>query len=109
MLIPPYLPRIPKATDRPASGNFRPRRARNGSADGIYRYIPSCICGTFPDSFDKAALKVYKRIPVTGSCSLESLVDGEMSLREVMKYLLKLEMGGFVVMLPGECVSRKLK
>ena len=62
-----------------------------------------------PDSFDKRALKIYKRIPTTGSCSLESLVDDETSLREVMKYLLKLEMGGFVVMLPGECVSRKFK
>ena len=62
-----------------------------------------------PDGFDKNALKLYKRIPLSGSCSLESLVDSELSLRDVMKYLLKLEMGGFVVMLPGECVSRKFK
>ena len=62
-----------------------------------------------PITFDKNALKIYKRIPQTGSCSLESLVDSETSLRDVMKHLLKLEMGGFVVMLPGECVSRKFK
>ena len=62
-----------------------------------------------PDSFDRTALKIYKRIPTSGSCSLESLVDEEMSLRDVMKCLLKLEMGGFVTMLPGECVSRKFK
>ena len=62
-----------------------------------------------PITFDKNALKIYKRIPQTGSCSLESLVDEETSLRDVMKHLLKLEMGGFVVMLPGECVSRKFK
>ena len=64
---------------------------------------------TPPANFDKSALKVYKRIPTEGSCSLESLVDSEMNLREVMKCLLKLEMGGFIVMLPGEAVSRKFK
>ena len=62
-----------------------------------------------PEGFDKNALKVYKRIPIEGDCSLESLVDEEIGLRDVMKYLLKLEMGGFIVMLPGEKVSRKFK
>lgn len=64
---------------------------------------------TPPIGFDKRALSVYKRIPASGSCSLESLVSEEMNLREVMKCLLKLEMGGFVVMLPGEAVSRKFR
>ncbi len=64
---------------------------------------------TPPVNFDKSALKVYKRIPTEGSCSLESLVDSEMNLREVMKCLLKLEMGGFIVMLPGEAVCLKFK
>ncbi len=64
---------------------------------------------TPPMSFDKKALAVYKRIPTVGDCSLESLVDENTNLREVMKCLLKLEMGGFVVMLPGEKVSRKIK
>ena len=62
-----------------------------------------------PNGFDKRALAVYKKIPPNGSCTLESLVDEGTNLREVMKYLLKLEMGGFVVMLPGEKVSRKFK
>ncbi len=62
-----------------------------------------------PISFDKTALAVYKRIPESGSCSLEELVDENTDLRQVMKCLLKLEMGGFVVMLPGEKVSRKFK
>ena len=62
-----------------------------------------------PQSFDKGALAVYRKIPTSGSCPLESLVDENMNLRQVMKYLLMLEVGGFVVMLPGETVSRKFK
>lgn len=62
-----------------------------------------------PDSFDKKALKVYKKIPASGSCTLESLISDEMDLREIMRHLLKLEMGGFIIMLPGECVCRKFK
>jgi predicted Rossmann fold nucleotide-binding protein DprA/Smf involved in DNA uptake len=61
------------------------------------------------ESFDKRALKLYKRIPSEGSCPIESLVDDEMPLRIVMRHLLKLEVGGFIVMLPGETVARKFK
>lgn len=61
------------------------------------------------DSFDKEALKVYKRIPLTESVSIESLVTDEMPLRILMRYLLKLEVNGFIVMLPGEMVARKFK
>lgn len=64
---------------------------------------------TPPASFDKKAIEVYNKIPVSGSCSLESLVDETMNLRQVMRYLLTLEVGGFVVLLPGEAVSRKFK
>ncbi len=60
-----------------------------------------------PADFDARALKIYKRIPACDSCSIESLVDDEIGLREVMKCLLKLEIGGFVRLLPGETVSRK--
>ena len=60
-----------------------------------------------PADFDARALKIYKRIPAGDSCSIESLVDDEIGLREVMKCLLKLEIGGFVRLLPGETVSRK--
>ena len=60
-----------------------------------------------PAELDSRALKIYKKIPIKGSCSIESLVDAEMNLRDVMKCLLKLEIGGFVRLLPGEMVSRK--
>ena len=36
-------------------------------------------------------------------------VDEKYNLRSVMKLLLKLEMGGFILMLPGEKVARKTK
>ena len=62
-----------------------------------------------PESFDSRALKIYKRIPLIGECSIESLVDEQISLRDVMKLLLKLEMGNFITMLPGESVQRKGK
>ena len=58
--------------------------------------------------FDSDTLAIYKKIPQTGECSIESLVDSELSLRKVMKGLLALEMGRFVVMLPGEKVKRSL-
>ena len=60
-----------------------------------------------PENFDARALKIYKKIPLSAPCSIESLVDEEISLRDVMKLLLKLEMGDFVQLLPGEMVSRK--
>ena len=60
-----------------------------------------------PAEFDSRALKIYKKIPIKGSCSIESLVEADMNLRDVMKCLLKLEIGGFVRLLPGEMVSRK--
>ncbi len=62
-----------------------------------------------PESFDKKALMLYKRIPGTGDCSLDSLVGEDFSVKDVMKYLLRLEMNGFVTMLPGERVARKFK
>lgn len=62
---------------------------------------------TVKTEFDARTFNVYTRIPTSGDCSIESLVDGEYSLRDVMKCLLKLEMGHFITMLPGERVSRK--
>jgi predicted Rossmann fold nucleotide-binding protein DprA/Smf involved in DNA uptake len=59
------------------------------------------------DDFDPRAIALYKKIPSEGSCPIESLVDDNTSLREVMKLLLKLEVGKFIVMLPGDCVARK--
>lgn len=62
-----------------------------------------------PESFDKSALEIYKKIPTESDINIESLVDEKYNLRAVMKLLLKLEMGGFIVMLPGEKVARKTK
>ena len=62
-----------------------------------------------PESFDRLSLKIYKKIPLSEPCELESLVDSETDLRMVMKCLLNLEVNGFVKMLPGEMVSRKFK
>ena len=59
-------------------------------------------------SFDKEMLEIYKRIPQGEECTIESLVDSTLPLRNVMKGLLKLEMGRFVVMLPGEKVKRNV-
>ena len=58
---------------------------------------------------DKRAFEIYKKIPTSGECSVESLVDSDIGLRDVMKCLLKLEMGHFVKMLPGDRVCRKFK
>ena len=57
-------------------------------------------------SFDEKTVRLYQRIPLGDGCLVDSLVDGEMTLRDVMKGLLKLEMGCFVKMLPGERVRR---
>ncbi len=79
---------------------FMPLKVATGAAADIS--APST------DGFDARTLGLYKRIPSNESCSIESLVDGEYSLRDVMKCLLKLEMGKFIKMLPGERVERNL-
>lgn len=58
--------------------------------------------------FSGDLLKLYKKIPTVGDCSVESLADDECNLRTVMKLLLKLEMGKFVIMLPGDRVKRNM-
>lgn len=59
--------------------------------------------------FDAESLKLYKKIPPSGECTVESLTDDTTDLRAVMKILLKLEMGRFVVMLPGDRVKRNTR
>ena len=59
--------------------------------------------------FDAESLKIYKRIPLNEDCTIESLTDEKCDLRAVMKLLLKLEMGRFVIMLPGDRVKRNIK
>ena len=60
------------------------------------------------ETFDKEMIAIYKKIPQGEECTIESLVDSTLTLRVVMKGLLKLEMGRFVVMLPGEKVKRNI-
>ncbi len=62
-----------------------------------------------PIGFDQRTLDIYKKIPSGEACLIESLVDDEHTLRDVMKCLLKLEMGRFVKMLPGERVARNIQ
>ena len=59
--------------------------------------------------FDAELLKLYKKIPLNGECSVESLTDDSCNLRSVMRLLLKLEMGRFITMLPGDRVKRNIK
>lgn len=59
-------------------------------------------------NFDKDTLNVYRKIPRDSECAIESLVDEKYSMPKIMKALLKLEMGHFIIMLPGEKVKRKL-
>jgi len=59
--------------------------------------------------FDTDLLKLYQKIPLNEECTVESLADENTNLRTVMKLLLKLEMGRFVTMLPGDRVKRNTK
>ena len=61
------------------------------------------------EAFDKEALMLYKKIPSDTDCPIESLVDSSTDLKKVMRLLLKLEMGRFIRMLPGDRVSRNIK
>ena len=60
-------------------------------------------------TFDKIALKVYKRIPEGVECSFESLSGDGITVADVATAVLKLQVGGFVTVYPGDTVSRKFK
>lgn len=97
----------------PADDIFKPSRTRKNASETASvekeplqkQEIPKVET---PDmlGFDKTAIAIYKRIPVGEECAVESLVGDEFSMRDVMKGLLKLEMGRFITMLPGERVRR---
>ena len=59
-------------------------------------------------SFNKSILSLYKKIPIDSECSVESLIDSEHNLKDVMQGLLKLEIAKFIVMLPGDRVKRNI-
>ena len=55
---------------------------------------------------DSTAASVYERIPTDTDISTDSLVFGEISLRDVMKAILSLEMVRLIEILPGDRVKR---
>lgn len=94
----PKVAPVAKDTDAPSSGTEPVFATSQSTSDA-----PPMI------EFDAETLKLYKKIPLEGECDIEELVDCKNDLRSVMKLLLKLEMGKFVVILPGERVARKTK
>ena len=95
-------PKPKRRKDKTVSDSAVPGRGAECADDSSQMCEP-------PSDFDKNALKIYKKIPLTGECTIESLVDDEISFRDVMKLLLKLEVGKFIAILPGEIVKRKAK
>lgn len=61
------------------------------------------------EGFDEDAVSLYQNIPLDAEIAIEDLCDELHPLRKVMKILLKLEMGRFVTILPGERVKRNFK
>lgn len=59
-------------------------------------------------AFNEDILEIYKKIPPNGDCAIELLTDEKHSVREVMRAVLKLEMGRFITVLPGERVKRNI-
>lgn len=89
---------------------FRPARGKPSRQESVPRQASDAPKPT-PDAlsrFDKKIIALYQSIPLDGECLVESLVTDEMTLRDVMRGLLSLEMGGFIEQLPGERVKRKL-
>ena len=60
-------------------------------------------------NLDKITSSLYKKIPANKDCSVEDLIDESHTLRDVMQCLIKLEISGLIVMLPGDRVQRNLK
>ena len=88
-----------------------PRPKRTKKIEKVKEETPKVEENLLPEMpiFDAELLKLYKKIPSAGDCSIETLADDEMNLRMVMKLLLKLEMGRFIVMLPGDRVKRNIR
>ena len=57
--------------------------------------------------FSRDQIKIYKRIPPNGDCSLESLLLEGMEMKTLMRYLLKMEINKLIVVLPGDRVARR--
>ena len=96
--------------DRVYKRNYKKAKSENNVKESDAP-APQPTLASKPDEqallgFDADTLAIYKKIPLGKECSIESLVDSQFPLRKIMKGLLQLEMGSFVVMLPGEKVKR---
>jgi DNA protecting protein DprA len=76
-------------------------------AEGVPAVAADNIEARVPE-LDAETLGIYQKIPCEGDISVEALVDETDKLNKVMKALLKLEMGKFITMMPGERVKRIL-
>jgi len=88
----------------------KPSKQKNKSEQNkssVYIEQKNTKQSVIPD-FDKCTLKIYKKIPLDSEIHIEALIDEDNDLRVVMKALLKLEIGHFIIMLPGEKVKRNL-
>ncbi len=56
--------------------------------------------------FSKEEIKIYKRIPFDGDVAIESLLTEGMTMKDLMRHILRLEMNRFVEVLPGDRVRR---
>lgn len=59
------------------------------------------------DGIDKECLRIYKKIPLTGTCDVDSLEEDGIPAYKLMKQLVKLETVGMITLLPGNLVERK--
>ena len=91
----------PKRENKPQAAKHT-ENADNGSDKKEENLLPEM------PPFDAELLKLYKKIPTSEDCAIESLTDETNNLRTVMKLLLKLEMGRFVTLLPGDRVKRNI-
>ncbi len=62
-----------------------------------------------PDGLKGDMLLIYKKIPVKEGCTVDSLTGEGFDARRVASLLLRLEIGGYVEMLPGDRVKRNFK
>ena len=113
IFIPASAPKRAKRNDEYAQVSVPPALSRNDSVSSAKPAVVSTD-NLFSNNssiftFDKESLKIYKRIPADGDCTIEELIDEHNDLRSVTRILLKLEMGKFIVRLPGERIKRNLK
>jgi len=94
----------------PSDSYLSPPRAKKKTVTVDDMFKPTVIPPQNPlPEFDPLTLKLYKMIPIEGSCTVSSLINDDFDTKTVMSLLLKLEMGKFIAMLPGDRVKRNLR